>query len=135
MKYIKQFALISTLLITYLNAETITNSSNIEKQTDPQTGLIIDTGYELVKRNCTVCHSSKFILLQRGTKKDWESMIVWMQETQGLWEFDPDTQNSILEYLSKNYAPEDKIERRKNLSPSQRPANPYAVINKIEQVQ
>ncbi len=135
MKLFKPFVLISAMLITHLNAEIIQNESNIEKQIDPQTGLIVDVGYELVKRNCTVCHSSKFILLQRGDRKDWQEMIVWMQETQGLWEFTPDTQNAILDYLAKNYAPEDKIERRKNLSPSQRPSNPYAVINKIEQVQ
>jgi hypothetical protein len=93
---------------------------------DPETGLIVNTGVETVKANCTVCHSAKFILLQRGDRKTWKDMIVWMQQTQGLWEFDPETEKTILDYLATNYAPDDKIERRKNLSPASRPNNPYA---------
>lgn len=99
----------------------------VEKITaiDPETGLIVAKGVEDVKANCTVCHSAKFILLQRGDRQTWKDMIVWMQKTQGLWEFDPVTEKSILDYLSTNYAPDDKIERRKNLPHSALPVNPY----------
>lgn len=98
---------------------------------DPQTGLIVAKGFEEVKANCTVCHSAKFITLQRGDRQTWKDMIVWMQKTQGLWSLDmPNTQGEnveklVLDYLAKNYAPDDKIERRKNLPISALPVNPY----------
>lgn len=88
---------------------------------DTETGLIAANGVDVVKANCTVCHSAKFILLQRGDRRTWKEMIVWMQKTQGLWKFDEQTEKTILDYLSANYAPDDKIERRKNLPPSARP--------------
>ena len=92
---------------------------------DPETGLIVAKGIENVIANCTACHSAKFIILQRGSRETWKDMIVWMQKTQGLWEFDPATEKSILDYLSTNYAPDNKIERRKILPPSALPNNPY----------
>jgi len=92
---------------------------------DPQTGLIVAKGIENVVANCTACHSAKFIILQRGSRETWKDMITWMQKTQGLWEFDPTTEKSILDYLSTNYGPDNKIERRKNLPPSALPSNPY----------
>jgi hypothetical protein len=100
------------------------------KAIDPATGLIVDKGVQDVIANCTVCHSAKFILLQRGDRQTWKDMIVWMQKTQGLWEFDPKTEKSILDYLAKNYAPDDKIERRKNLPLSALPKNPYETTSK-----
>ncbi len=98
---------------------------------DPETGLIVAKGVEDVIANCTACHSAKFITLQRGDRATWKDMIVWMQKTQGLWSLDmpnasgENTEKVILDYLSKNYAPDDKIERRKNLPLSSLPKNPY----------
>lgn len=92
---------------------------------DSETGLIVAKGIENVVANCTACHSAKFITLQRGSRDTWKDMIRWMQKTQGLWEFDPATEKSILDYLATNYAPDDKIERRKNLPLSALPVNPY----------
>lgn len=110
----------------------------IEKTTpvDPETGLIVAKGFAEVKAHCTVCHSSKFILLQRGDKQTWKDMIVWMQKTQGLWPLDmpnekgENVEQLILEYLSTNYAPDNKIERRKNLPLSALPVNPYETTTK-----
>jgi len=103
------------------------------KAIDPETGLIVATGVEEVKANCTVCHSSKFIIHQRGDKQTWKDMISWMQKTQGLWPLTgpsasvpgKNTEEVILSYLSTNYAPDNKIERRKNLPISALPVNPY----------
>ena len=98
---------------------------------DPATGLIVASGVEDVVANCTACHSAKFIILQRGDRATWKDMIRWMQRTQGLWSLDipnadgKNTEKVILDYLSKNYAPDDKIERRKNLPISALPKNPY----------
>ncbi|RBQ29772.1 hypothetical protein [Aliarcobacter vitoriensis] len=84
------------------------------KEFDSETGLIIDKGFETVKANCTVCHSAKFITLQKGDRDMWKAMIVWMQRTQGLWEFEPAVEDEILTYLEKNYPPTE-TSRRPNL--------------------
>jgi mono/diheme cytochrome c family protein len=105
-KFIKQsvlLALISTLALS-LNA----------KEVDKDSGLIVASGMDVVKANCTVCHSAKFITLQRGDRATWLSMIRWMQDSQGLWKFDEKTENTILTYLETNYAP-DETARRPNL--------------------
>lgn len=89
-------------------------------ETDPDSGLIVAPGWEVVKTNCTVCHSAKFITWQRGDRDTWLSMIRWMQQTQGLWQFTPDMEGQILDYLSANYPP-DEPSRRRNLPPSAMP--------------
>jgi len=72
---------------------------------DEETGLIIDLHWQTVKNNCTVCHSAKIITNQRGNRETWKNIIRWMQDTQGLWEFDEYTEKAILDYLAKNYPP------------------------------
>ncbi len=81
---------------------------------DKDSGLIIAPGMDIVKTNCTVCHSAKFITLQKGDRDTWLSMIRWMQDSQGLWQFDAKTEDTILTYLETNYPPSD-ISRRSNL--------------------
>lgn len=78
---------------------------------DSLTGLILDEGFELVKLNCTRCHSSAIILQSRFTREDWKSKIVWMQQTQGLWDLGAN-EPLILDYLEKHYAPEAPRGRR-----------------------
>jgi hypothetical protein len=88
---------------------------------DKATGLKIAPGMDVVIANCTVCHSAKFITLQKGDRDTWLQMIRWMQRTQGLWDFDPKTEDIILTYLEKNYPP-GKASRRPNLKPKDMPA-------------
>ena len=107
--FFKTLLLLSFLVFT-LNA----------KELDKDTGLIVAPGMEIVKANCTACHSAKFITLQRGDRQTWADMIKWMQETQGLWQFDPKTEDIILTYLETNYAP-NAVSRRPNLSKSLMP--------------
>ena len=72
---------------------------------DKVTGLIMDKGFEKVKANCTVCHSVKLVTQNRLDRKGWLEVIRWMQETKGLWQFDPETEKEILDYLSTHYGP------------------------------
>lgn len=116
-----------TSLTLGLLLATNVSASDSKQKIDSETGLIIANGFNDVKTNCTVCHSAKFITLQRGDRESWKDMIVWMQETQGLWQFDAKTEKSILDYLSTNYAPDSKIDRRKNLPASDLPVNPYDI--------
>lgn len=78
------------------------------------TGLIADEGYLLVRNNCGSCHSFELIRNKRATREGWLSTIRWMQRTQGLWDLG-DNEKPILDYLAKNYAPED-TGRRKQLT-------------------
>ena len=91
---------------------------------DPVSGLVIDEGWELVLGHCAACHSASLVTQNRGSRETWKDMIVWMQETQGLWPLDPQTEATILDYLARNYPP-SASSRRAPLPPEQMPANPY----------
>jgi len=80
---------------------------------DVVTGLVVDDALPLVKGNCVGCHSAKLITQNRATREGWKSMIVWMQETQKLWDLG-ENEDEILDYLAEHYAPE-QVGRRQNL--------------------
>jgi hypothetical protein len=80
---------------------------------DHASGLVVDDELSLVVGNCTACHSAKLIAQNRATREGWKNMILWMQETQNLWDLGPN-EDKILDYLARHYAPE-KTGRRKNL--------------------
>ncbi len=96
-----------------------------EPEIDPVTGLKMTGDWELVRGNCTACHSAKLVTQQRGTDQQWLTMIRWMQEKQNLWQFDPNTESRIIAYLSENYAP-DAARRRAAIPRDLLPPNPYA---------
>jgi mono/diheme cytochrome c family protein len=73
-----------------------------DKPVDPQTGLVIDKGFAIVKQYCTACHSARLITQAGKTRAGWIDSIRWMQKTQGLWPLEP-YENEILDYLSTNY--------------------------------
>ncbi|MEK6478230.1 hypothetical protein WJR50_11865 [Catalinimonas sp. 4WD22] len=80
---------------------------------DQATGLVVDESLPLVVGNCTGCHSAKLITQNRASREGWKSMIVWMQETQKLWDLG-ENEDEILDYLAEHYAPEQQG-RRENL--------------------
>ncbi len=77
------------------------------------TGMIVDDGVDVVINTCGACHSLDLVTQNRADRAGWKDIIVWMQETQKLWDLGA-SENVILTYLSKNYAPED-TGRRRNL--------------------
>ena len=91
---------------------------------DPQTGFVIAPGWETVRNNCTACHSAKLVTQNSGSREHWLSLIRWMQEKQGLWAFDANTEDTILAYLSSAYGPKEGA-RRPPLRAEQLPENPY----------
>jgi hypothetical protein len=76
-------------------------------------GLIFAEGFEIVRGTCTACHSAKLVTQNRATRAGWTEMIRWMQASQGLWDLGAN-EPIILNYLAKNYAPED-VGRRANI--------------------
>lgn len=69
---------------------------------DSISGLVIDENFELVRGQCTTCHSAKLITQNSASREGWEQMIRWMQRDQGLWDLGA-TEPLILDYLSEHY--------------------------------
>ncbi|MDA0281045.1 MAG: hypothetical protein O3C29_11550 [Proteobacteria bacterium] len=65
--------------------------------------LVQEEGWQLVRDNCTECHSSLIIVQNSGNREVWKSRIEWMQSSQGLGELGPELEGSILDYLTSNY--------------------------------
>ena len=91
---------------------------------DPVTGFKMTGDWEIVRANCTACHSSRLITQQRGSAQQWLTMIRWMQKKQNLWQFDPATEEKIIAYLAENYPP-GNAQRRAALQPDMMPPSPY----------
>ena len=92
---------------------------------DPVTGFKMTGDWELVRANCTSCHSAKLVTQQRGSAQQWLTMIRWMQKKQNLWQFTPEIEDKILTYLAENYAPRED-QRRAAIPRDLMPPNPYA---------
>lgn len=88
------------------------NNDLIENGIHVQTGLLDGEELNLVINNCTGCHSAKMIIQNRASKEGWKSMIRWMQQTQNLWDLG-ENEDAILEYLARNYPPQEKGRRSK----------------------
>ena len=81
------------------------------KDLDPETQLVLVTGFEIVKGNFTNERSSALIIQNRFTREGWKAKIECMQETQGLWPLG-ESEDVILDYLAEHYAPEAYVGRR-----------------------
>ena len=79
---------------------------------DPQSGLIIDSGVEAVKKQCSACHSTQLIIQNKANYQSWLATLRWMQEKQGMQPLSQQTEALILKYLAKNYAPEQAGRRK-----------------------
>ena len=94
--------------------------SNLQAIEDKETGLVISSGWDLVRVHCGGCHSHKIVTSQRADRQPWLSMIRWMQETQNLWDFDSTTEDIMLDYLAREYPP-DINRRRQPILPNLMP--------------
>ena len=74
--------------------------------TDAATGLIKNPGWQQVRAHCGGCHSHALVTSQRADRQTWLDIIRWMQETQNLWQLEPDTEAQIIDYLAANYPPQ-----------------------------
>ncbi|MGB8714370.1 MAG: hypothetical protein WCD50_14770 [Onishia taeanensis] len=107
-----------------LSATLLLAQPALAEDTDPETGLVIAEGWQVVSANCTVCHSAKLVTQNSGSRNHWQGLIRWMQDTQGLWAFTPEMEATILDYLTAHYGPKEGA-RRPPLAPSLLPPNPY----------
>jgi hypothetical protein len=93
---------------------------------DAATGLIKNPGWELVRVHCGGCHSHALVTGQRADRNTWQDIIRWMQATQNLWQFQPQVETQILDYLAANYPPQPN-RRRAPIPPSLMPRTDQAV--------
>ena len=70
---------------------------------DPDSGLAIAPGWQMVRAHCGACHSLQLVTAQRGDRDYWLGLIRWMQRTQNLWDLPPDIEAQVLDYLAANY--------------------------------
>ena len=70
-----------------------------------RTGLRADENLPIVIAACTSCHSGQLVAQNKATREGWQSMIRWMQATQGLQDLGS-SEPAILDYLAKHYAPQ-----------------------------
>ena len=84
----------------------------IENGIHVETGFVDAEGLMTVINNCTSCHSAKLVTQNRMSKEHWNATIIWMQETQNLWDLGLD-QEIIVNYLVTNYPVEDTGRREK----------------------
>ena len=88
---------------------------------DPNSGLVIDKGYQLILQNCQACHNIQLVTQNYFTRDVWLEKIRWMQAKQNLWDLG-ENENPILDYLAKHYNPAKKLgqkaegQRRQNLN-------------------
>lgn len=87
---------------------------------DEPSGLIKSPGWEQVRAHCGGCHSHALVTGQRADRNTWLSIIRWMQATQNLWQFQPEVESQILDYLATNYPPRPD-RRRAPIPPSLMP--------------
>jgi hypothetical protein len=93
------------------------------QEIDEASGLIKNSGWEMVRIHCGGCHSHALVTAQRADRQTWLEIIRWMQATQNLWQFDPQTEATILDYLAENYPPQPN-RRRAPIPPSLLPSPP-----------
>ncbi|MCF6251655.1 MAG: hypothetical protein L3J75_10380 [Methylococcaceae bacterium] len=78
---------------------------------DPQSGLIIDLGYKSVQQYCSTCHSLEVVIQSKASRQGWIDTIRWMQKDQGMPFLSKVSEKIILNYLTKNYSPNNKGRR------------------------
>ena len=94
--------------------------TTVASESDRATGLIKKPGWEHVRAHCGGCHSHALVTSQRADRQTWLDIIRWMQATQNLWQFQPEVETQILDYLAANYPPQPN-RRRAPIPPSLMP--------------
>ena len=77
----------------------------------PDATLVRDEGWELVFAHCSACHSLRLVTSNRGDRDTWLRLIRWMQATQNLWQIEPNSEARLLDYLERNYGPQEAVRR------------------------
>jgi len=58
---------------------------------------------------CNACHSLAIVKQQGLSRGDWDDLLVWMVEEQGMPELAPQTRDRVLDFLAKNFGRDRKL--------------------------
>lgn len=120
---IKKIKLIWLSLVSLSLPLALSNVSSAAQESAVASELVQAEGWQLVRDNCTECHSSQIIVQNSGTRAVWKSRIEWMQSSQGLGDLGVELEGSILDYLTSNYG-QKTASRRQALPDHLMPTNP-----------
>lgn len=65
--------------------------------------LKVAEGVETTYYACTACHSEMIVAQQGLTRDDWDELLDWMVEEQGMSELDTEERTVVLDYLAAHY--------------------------------
>ena len=70
-------------------------------------------GRDLVELYCAPCHSLKLVTQQGLSRKDWDELLVWMVDEQGMAEMPAEDRQVVLDYLASEISIERVREMRR----------------------
>ena len=95
---------------TISDKDEVVDAIDSEILVDSLSGLVMAEHFEIVRAQCTACHSAKLITQSSASREGWEQMIRWMQKGQGLQDLG-ENEDLILDYLSLHYGVKKKGRR------------------------
>ena len=87
---------LTVLLVLALGSPLLRSGQGDGEDTD---GLQPGAGREMVRAACTSCHTTEIIVAAHMTRRNWDTTLTWMEETQGLTRLEPAIRREILDYL------------------------------------
>jgi hypothetical protein len=63
---------------------------------------------------CTVCHNTALIRRSRFTRQQWDGLMDWMAERQGMNPLEGDFRDTIVTYLATHFGPAQAPARGRN---------------------
>ena len=100
-------------LIAYLNtfsdnpisfSATKAAAAPTEDAEEYEFGVLFDApGVEATYYACVACHSERIVAQQGLTRDEWDEMLEWMVEEQGMSEIEEPDRTEILDYLAEHY--------------------------------
>ena len=83
---------------------TVTANTDTVEEEEPEFGVLtVADGVETTYYTCSGCHSERIIAQQGMTRDNWDELLDWMIEDQGMGEPDDEDRNEILNYLAAYY--------------------------------
>ena len=55
---------------------------------------------------CTPCHSERILVQQGLTREQWDELVDWMEEDEGMDPIDGALRSVVLDYLGEHYGPD-----------------------------
>jgi len=65
--------------------------------------MFVAEGVDVTYYACTACHSEMIVVQQGKTRENWDHLLDWMIEEQGMTELEPIDREVILDYLAEHY--------------------------------